>query len=141
MKTHLTYTLTSTHINPGTHNSTATSGWRINVDGTVDQNVNGTWSQIFASTDWAIPNDHGAGNHYVRWTGSSGDTINRAGAFLGAVNVWTELTASGTLTITDGSGLPGVKNGEIYIELATDSGGTDVVATATIELTADYQTG
>jgi len=58
-------------------------GVRINTDGTVDENVDGSYSQIDAGTDWIIPNGSASALYEVRATLNSGSLDTSAG-----VDVW-----------------------------------------------------
>lgn len=118
------------------------SGIRFNADGTVDQKEdNGggaSYSQIDSSTDWIIPNAAGQRQYYVRATEDTYTENETATALFGVRNgtmaTWLTL-GNGTSrewSLDTGSNTAGAGDIEwvITVEIATDSGGTDVIATA-----------
>lgn len=138
----LTYTVTGGTINGGGTGSSDYAGVRFNQDGTIDSHIGLTYSQISSATDWVIPNAHGLGNHYIRFTSLTGDTLTgNTGAFSGGEDVWGELITVGECWVEDSNPTAaGALSSTFTVEIATDSGGTNVVASGSFTLTADYET-
>lgn len=59
--------------------ATGLAGVRINTDGTIDKNLDSTYSQIDAGTDWVIPNSAAGSLFEVRCTLDSGSLLVDAG--------------------------------------------------------------
>ena len=69
---------------------TATSGIRINQDGTVDRRTGSGYGQVFPLTDWIIPNGDAPDDYEVRLESLTGDPFD----FGAAVGVWLPLSAA-----------------------------------------------
>jgi len=114
------------------------TGIHINSDGTVDQrsdnNVSDNIVQIDSATDWVIPNSISATTHYVRATQNS---QTGGGTLSGTLNTWLALSTDRFWTI-ERAAVAGTGSSiwSLDIEIATDSGGTNVVATGTYVLTS-----
>jgi hypothetical protein len=126
--TYALVTVTNAAIS-STSGSPATAGVRINSDGTVDKREQAVYTQINASTDWIIPN--GAAGHYVRCT-ATGDPLSVGSSATGS---WLATSGSPEWFLTNGSGGT-TENASLTIEIASDSGGTDILDSATITLAA-----
>lgn len=100
----------------------------FNTDGTVDKTEDATTVQVDASTDWIIPNSGAAGHtYYIRATKTSGDDPNIGDDLatwlaLSSKRQWGQSSTLETLTCT------------LKIEIARDSGGSDVLASGTYTL-------
>lgn len=101
---------------------------------------NGTWSATLEASasksgNWATPTTTGVGSGYwIRFTRTffSGGAGNSATASTG----WLQLNTTRSIDVTRTSGF-GVTTADYTIEIATDSGGSNIVATASlITLTA-----
>jgi hypothetical protein len=101
---------------------------------------NGTWSATLEASasksgNWATPTTTGVGSGYwIRFTRTffSGGAGNSATASTG----WLQLNTTRSVDVTRTSGF-GVTTADYTIEIATDSGGSNIVATASlITLTA-----
>ena len=100
----------------------------------------GTWNATLEASagksgNWATPTTAGAGSsYYIRFTRTffSGGGGNSATASTG----WLQLNATRDIFVTRTSGF-GVTTADFTIEIATDSGGSNIIATASlITLTA-----
>lgn len=100
----------------------ATAGWRFRNDGSVERLVVSTWTDFNDSTEWVIPHAH-AGSYWIRAT-LDADSAPSAGPALGS---WHALTTTRTWTWTETDS--GTFAGTLKIEIATDSGGSTIVAT------------
>jgi len=110
--------------------STAEAGVRLNADGTVDQNVGGTYSQIDAVTgDWrnGLPEN----GEYARFTRTLGDSSD----FTGTLGSWTAISTNPEIFYQHANN-DTERDGTYTIEIATDSGGTNIVASGSYLLSA-----
>lgn len=102
----------------------ATATFTLNTDGTVTASfVDGDGGSTIGSASWFTPTTAGIGSSYwVRYTVTSGTaTTNGASSFtqLNAARSITKSASAGTASCT------------FTIEIATDSGGTNIVLTST----------
>ena len=122
----------------------------VNADGTIDgwEDPSGAWAQRNASTDWCIPNES-APTVWVRFSHSLAAGLS---SWKGTVDgrtcvspsepdgsTWYALTGSGASGLTCGFSktLPasnGIATENLTIEIATDSGGSNIIATGTITM-------
>lgn len=140
-----TYTLSGTSGSPNIAANTETSptnslvSWIFNTDGTVDKDEGGTVTQFQAGTEWSDAQPTPGADMWLRATLDSGDTTT-AGDTLG---VWLKVAGSGSAnrTFTWEETTDGFANtiGTIQAELATDSGGTNIVATGYYRGTASVE--
>lgn len=95
----------------------------VNTDGTITYTASSTGS---GSTSWGAPTTSGIGSLYwVRFTLTSGDALSSNGA-----STWTQLSTGRSFARQ--ASLSGDSfSSTVTIELATDSGGANVVATWT----------
>ena len=122
---HITYTLSGgTYVHENTGD--ATCGVRVNTDATIDKLEGAVYTQVDTATDWAIPNDTAAAtDHWVRFERISGDTS----GFTGTLSTWLKVTGgSSSNRQISYSNSSGILVGIYSIEIATDSGGTNIVA-------------
>lgn len=103
----------------------ALAGVRLNTDGTVDKNLWTAYVQIHAASDWIIPNSKATDQYWVRCTINSGSN-NHINASV--EDVWHQMTTWRTFGVQRES--IGVTSFDYTIELATDSGGSNIVASA-----------
>lgn len=113
--------------------TTATSAVRFNSDGTVDQGVNGVFTQIDAATDWVIPNGAAPSNFEIRLTVSSGTAPNTGGS--SAVNTWLALTTNRLWELQRGS--IGTLQGTWLIEIRRGSGPVIASGSYVMDATVD----
>jgi hypothetical protein len=105
----------------------ATAALIFNSDGSGE--MNGTVSNPFS---WFEPETVGIGSSYwIRLTVNSGTSPS------GTVGVWLALSSSRSWTLTRTT--IGVSTGNYTLEIASDSGGVSVVASASITMTADVE--
>ena len=70
------------------------AGIRYNADGTVDNNIDGVYTQVNSSTDWIIPNSAASSAYQIRATLNSGDTPD------GTLGSWLALSSNREWTLT-----------------------------------------
>ena len=99
----------------------ASAGWRFNSDGTVDRNQGG-YSQFEAGVEWANTAPNASTDYWIRATLDSGSNPSS-----GTMNTWLQLSSNRTWEWARGS--VGVLTGVLQIEIASDSGGSNIVAT------------
>jgi hypothetical protein len=104
--------------------SVALAGWRFNSDGTVDKMEGGSAFQFNSTTEWVIPNVYGNGPYWIRYTEDSGATANWISN--SAKNTWLALTSDRIWQWTSNIG---IRTGAGKVEIAKDSGGSNIVAT------------
>jgi hypothetical protein len=121
-KKHTTYTLSGAIIFD-VDTTQATCGIRVNLDGTIDK-LQGpaSYTQISSATDWVIPNAQSSVAHWVRFERISGDTID----FTGTLSTWQQLNANREINYDVNS--VSIRSGIYSVEIALDSGGTNIVA-------------
>ena len=116
-------TLTGTTVFAFSFGSNATAQLFVNQDGTVDQRINnGSFTQIFASTDWVIPNGSAPGTYQTRYTNRTGDTLDAPTSAL--EDTWRALSLGNfSLSLVDSTPLAGgqAANFDIEIRLGTGS--------------------
>lgn len=117
-----TNTYTDTTFDPGTAGVTLA----INSNGTLV--VTGTNAGTLDSYNWITPTT-GSTSYYVRATLIGGSFSS------GTTGTWLALTSNRTWTVTQSGA--GTKTANATFEIASDSGGTNIVASAGIILTAD----
>jgi len=114
----------------------ATSGIRVNTDGTVDKQVAASYSQIDSATDWVIPNHLANTSYEVRitsvvWNQSGdGETFSPEWAVAGT---WKAVTADAEWGIVQA--VVGIKDVTFTLEIRQGSGAT--IDTASYTLNAD----
>jgi hypothetical protein len=97
----------------------------INSDGTVQ--INASTSGLLDSYDWITPTT-GSTAHFVRATVTSGSFTS------GATDTWEALTSNREWSVDQS--VPGSKQVSALFQIATDSGGANVVVSANITLEA-----
>jgi len=102
---------------------------------TLTFNTNGTWSCVgsasgtIASGNWASPTTSGVGSLYwIRWTRTA-STL--GGGSSTPSSGWLALDAARTITVTNNGTSGGYVDSTYTLEIATDSGGSNVVASCT----------
>lgn len=126
----------NTSVGVATEPTNAVAGWRFNVDGTVERFVSGSYA------DWDTDPEEWVGNlqnpndeYWIRFTLDSGDA---ATTITGGAGVWNKISGSGEalalITWTQGS--VGTLSGVYQVDIATDSGGSNIIATGYYEGTA-----
>jgi len=102
---------------------------------TLTFNTNGTWSCVgsvsgtIASGNWASPTTSGVGSLYwIRWTRTA-STL--GGGSSTPSSGWLGLDAARTITVTNDGTSGGYVDSTYTLEIATDSGGSNVVASCT----------
>ncbi len=101
----------------------ATSGWKFKSDGSVQRKSGGgggTYATYLPGVQWI--NVEPGHTYYLRATSNAGDANTS-----GTLNTWLALSSDLTYEWTQTS--IGTKTGSLKIEIATDSGGSDIVAT------------
>ena len=124
-------TITSEHTT-----GTLSAGIRINNDGTIDEYLFGhagagdEWNQLFASTDWIIPNSGvGLETWHVKLDHNSGDPLDGSSDTDGS---WIALGTSKQWYITRINALgDGLSTANVTLSISKDGG-------TTTEATADY---
>jgi hypothetical protein len=108
-------------IDPGT----ATAGWRFETDGEV---FRVTGPQFQAGIEWTDLQPTPGKDYWIRATANSGSVPNAGSDSLG---VWHKVAGSGSgnRTWQWQRTTVGIYQGSVKVEIATDSGGTDIVAT------------
>lgn len=99
----------------------ATAGWYFRADGTVDEHEFGSITQFQSSTQWVIPNAY-AGDFWIRFSNYSGSNPNSG--YTGGT--WLALTTNRQIIWTTSIT---IRVGVQKVEIATDSGGSNIVAT------------
>ena len=100
---------------------------------TVTYNADGTWAAFddFSTTgNWYAPTTGGVGSGFwIRWTNTSG-TLST-----GTAGSWLALSTSKSFSV-EFTPLSGSKSCTGTVELATDAGGSNVVASGSVTITA-----
>lgn len=105
--------------------TSAVGGWKFKSDGTVFKtNIGGTYNiQFNAGTEWC--NTTPSQTYYIRCTVTSG--------FLGSgsdsAGVWLALTSDRTFQVVDSTVSGGADQFQCKIEIASDSSGSNIIAT------------
>lgn len=116
---------------------TARAGWRFNVDGTVDRNLSGVYTQQ-GGDQWMTDAMDPAGDFWMRLSdaGVTDDPTTSTGTF-GVT--WSKISGAGQALVefentrnTIGQAFSSVK-----VEISTDDSGVTVVAIATYDATAE----
>lgn len=108
----------------------ATAGWDFNSDGTVDNEATAGISQFNGGVEWIDLSP--TGSYWIRATLNAGNAPDS-----GTLGTWLALTISRSWrwTITG----TGTTSGSVKIEIATDSGGSTIVATGYYGATATVE--
>jgi hypothetical protein len=107
------------------------------TDGTRDEKQNSeASSQVFASTDWIIPNGAASGTYRIRHTSETGDT-GAPWAPNSSINVYSSLSAAGTYAVTDTTAT--VTTRSVTFNIQIDDGAGNVLSQASQTLTADRE--
>lgn len=136
-------TLTGSSVSPNNYTvnetdpANAEAGLRLLRDGSLQRVVSGSWTDWF-TTEWGDPEGTTVGDDYwVQATLVSGDTPTQTNAGFGS---WLQLNAT-----HEWSHLQSVVGQDgptkIKIEIATDSGGSNIVATGYYQFTAIVESG
>lgn len=99
----------------------------VKSDGTVE--VSTTGSGIIDSYDWITPTT-GASSYFVR------ATLNGGSLASGTTGTWLALTSDQSWSVLRLDNNPGSQVANLTIAIASDSGGTNIVVSATISLEA-----
>lgn len=114
----------------GTSPGSATASLTLGTDGTIN---NGSNDSSGGPAYWYTPTTVGIGsNYWVRMTLNSGDAFTT-----GTVGSYLQLSSSRAWTLQEA--VIGTKTNSCTIQIATDSGGANVVASGTISFTAVVQ--
>ena len=124
------------------------AGFRWNADGTLERNERNSgggddYQQVSASTDWIIPNAGSSTTYYIRGVEDS-YTENETNIAIfssrnGTMGTW--LTLGGgqarewSLTTNSNSAGAGDITWVVDFDIATDSGGTNIIASGTMTMT------
>ena len=102
---------------------------------TLTFNTNGTWSCVgsvsgtIASGNWASPTTSGVGSSYwIRWTRTA-STL--GGGSSTPSSGWLALDAARTITVTNNGTSGGYVDSTYTLEISTNSGGSNIVASCT----------
>jgi hypothetical protein len=107
-----------------------------NQDGTRDEKQNAdAATQVFASTDWVIPNGAAPGSNRIRHTSATGDTADFTPA--GTINVYLALTSNRLYDVLDTTAAAASKSVTFNIQI--DDGAGNVLSQASQTLTADRE--
>jgi hypothetical protein len=91
-------------------------------------------TNTLSGTNWYVPTTFGIGSsYYIRATLSSGSTPS------GSLGTWSALTSDAVWTI-NASGAGALAECELFIEISSNSGGSPVVASGNVNLTAQINT-
>lgn len=116
--------------------STCSASLTVGSDGSFS--VGGTGSIVsntIGSDAWYYPNLAGVGSSYwVRATLSSGSTPST-----GTMGSWQQLSSGRTWSNSSGGGAFGSRTSTILFEVSTSSGGTPVVCSGTVTITAEHE--
>ena len=116
------------------------TGFRFNTDGTVDQhtddNTTDMYVQVDAATDWIIPNSAATTSHWIQVQQNS---QTGGGTLSGSVGTsWVQMSSSLEWSI-ERQAVSGVGTSfwSLAVAIATDSGGSNIVASGTYTLTSE----
>lgn len=140
-------TMTASDTGAGANDCTA--GVRCNADGTLDQNEDDVYTQRNALTDWIIPNSESSTTYYIRATEISYDvTVDTPAVFgtrTGTMGSWDTLGNGSTREwdLRTQSNTAGIGHiiWVIDLEIASDSGGTDILDIGRFTLRGDVGAG
>jgi len=103
---------------------------------TLTFNTDGTWSCVglisgaIASGNWASPTTASIGNSYwIRWTRTA-NTSTSSGSSTPSSG-WLAMSAANTITVTNDGTIAGYYDSTYTLEIAFDSGGSNIVASCT----------
>lgn len=113
--------------------ATAEAGWRFNLDGSVDKNGGGTYTQFNKYTEWVSPKSP-ATTYYIRATNYSGSNPDS-----GTLGSWDALTTTREWKWVRSA--YGLTSGTLKVEIATDAGGASIVATGYYNASVEVDTG
>ena len=134
---HTTITLSGATVEGTT---SAEHGIIIRTDGTIDQQANGTTTQLSPTTDWIIPNSAAATDYEFRVTGVTWDIDPPFSTSPGVDEAWYDLTG-GDLSwfVQDlSSTAAGANNVSFTLEVRKGSSGT-ALASATYNINVDWE--
>lgn len=138
--TSISYAVDSTNVldTVGDGSRPCEAGVRFNTDGTSDSRVYNA-DYTTARLNWVSPAGHSSVDHWIRFERISGDTA----GFTGTLSTWLQVSGgSGSAReiyyyVAAGAGL---LSGTYSAEIATDSGGSNIVAGPTnFTLTANSE--
>lgn len=120
----------ATVVAPGT----VTAGWRVLANGQIQRTtgISNIYSAFNIGTEWS--NKNPPGTYYIRATLDSGTTPDS-----GTLNTWIEIDTTITWSWTRSA--VGVTTGILELEIATDSGGTNIVASGFYRGQAEIDSG
>lgn len=111
--------------------SAATATVSFYADGYLSGSINGTGSNGASGDNWFMPNETGIGSSYwIRATLSSGSTPNNGNPGIGT---WLQLNTTRTWGYSSGGGTIGTRTGTLLFQIASDSGGTNIVASGSFD--------
>ena len=116
----------------------AVAGWFFRSDGSVDYYAFGTllqWTGLGPNTEWHDPNGAPASTYYIRATLVSGDAPTAGSSAVGSILALT----SNRQWIWTRSSL-GSYTGKLLIEIFSDAGGTDLLASGYYQGSATIET-
>lgn len=123
----LTGTSPSPNVSANTPQATGTAGWRWNVDGTVDKNDNGVWSAWDTDPEeWTGNGQNPLDDLWIRFTLDAGEA---ADSITPAVGTWGKLSGSSETAASFTGTTTSSQTGTYQVDIATDSGGTNIIAT------------
>lgn len=105
-----------TDVFPGTY----TTGIRVNTDGTIDHNNDGSYSQINSGTDWIIPNGAASSAAEIRVT-NNGAALNGSSDSTG---VWLDMSVAREWGVSRSAA--GISTFDIDVEMRFNSGAPTV---------------
>lgn len=120
-------TSTDTSIAP----NVAEAWWQFKTDGTVWRIVSSVGTQWNTGTEWEADQPTPGDDYWIRATLLAGGDAPTSGPSLGT---WHKVAGSGSVTRkwtweTDGSTGEDIRAGTLKIDIADDSGGTNILAT------------
>ena len=131
---------TVTAVDAGAGADACEAGWRFNADGTVEDKEDSfgsgpVYNQRSSVTDWIIPNAGSATTYYIRATEISFNTnqdnpvlfTTRNGTMGSWITLGTGISREWSLDVSTNTAGEGDADWTIDIEIARDSGGTDIL--------------
>jgi hypothetical protein len=104
----------------------------LNTDGTITWSVNSNGNWGVEDTNWATPTTGGVGNSYwVRGTVTSGSP----GMTSGTSDTWLQLSSARAWTFSRST--IGTTSGVYTLEIASDSGGSNIITTNTLTISIE----
>ena len=117
-----------------------TVSWIFNTDGTVDKKEAASTSQFQTGVEWDSDQPTPCVDNWLRATVDVGDTPS-----VGTIGSWSKVAGAGssiqTYTWAETTNGAADQTGTLKIEIATDSGGTNIVATGYYRGTAQVLSG